>query len=92
LIKQYKKLFEMEDVALSFTEGSLKAIAHEAIRRNTGARGLRAILESVMLDLMYEVPSQKNVREVIINEDVITRGEAPIILYEEQGTGRVGTG
>jgi ATP-dependent Clp protease ATP-binding subunit ClpX len=92
LIKQYKKLFEMDDVVLSFTEGSLKAVAHEAIRRNTGARGLRAILESVMLDLMYDVPTQKNVREVIINEDVITQGEAPIILLEEQDSGRTGTG
>ncbi|GAB4266708.1 MAG: ATP-dependent Clp protease ATP-binding subunit ClpX [Deferrisomatales bacterium] len=92
LVKQYKKLFEMEGVALSFTDGSLKAIAHEAIQRNTGARGLRAILESVMLDLMYAIPSQSNVREVVINEDVIRHGEAPIILYEEQGSERVGTG
>lgn len=83
LIKQYKKLFDMEDVALSFTDGSLKAIANEAIARNTGARGLRAILEAVMLDLMYEIPSQQNVREVIINKDVIVHDEAPIILYQD---------
>jgi ATP-dependent Clp protease ATP-binding subunit ClpX len=89
LVKQYKKLFDMEGVSLSFTDGSLKAIASEAITRNTGARGLRAILETVMLDLMYEIPSQKNVREVIINEDVILHGEPPILLYEEQGSERV---
>ncbi|MHB8764362.1 MAG: ATP-dependent Clp protease ATP-binding subunit ClpX [Deferrisomatales bacterium] len=92
LVKQYKKLFDMEGVTLSFTDGSLKAIAQEAVRRNTGARGLRAILENAMLDLMYEIPSQKNVREVVVNEDVIFRGESPIILYEEHGSGRVGTG
>ncbi len=91
LIKQYKKLFDLEDVALSFTDGSLKAIAVEALRRNTGARGLRAILEHAMLDLMYEIPSQKNVREIVVNEDVILRGERPIILYEEQDAGRLGT-
>jgi ATP-dependent Clp protease ATP-binding subunit ClpX len=92
LVKQYAKLFEMEGVTLSFTDGSLGAIAQEAIRRNTGARGLRAILESVMLDLMYDIPSQKNVQEVIVNEDVILQAEAPILLYEEQDSGRVGTG
>ncbi len=92
LVKQYRKLFEMEGVTLSFTDGSLKAIAQEAIRRNTGARGLRAILESSMLELMYDIPSQKNVREVVLNEDVILEGETPIILYEEPDTERVGTG
>ncbi|MEW6486482.1 MAG: ATP-dependent Clp protease ATP-binding subunit ClpX [Thermodesulfobacteriota bacterium] len=92
LVKQYRKLFDMEGVTLSFTDGSLKAVAREASRRNTGARGLRAILESVMLDLMYDIPSQKNVEEVIVNEDVINTGESPIILYSGQDTGRVGTG
>jgi len=92
LVKQYRKLFDMEGVTLSFTDGSLKAIAREATHRNTGARGLRAILESVMLDLMYEIPSQKNVQEVIVNEDVINEGETPIILYSGQDSGRVGTG
>ena len=92
LVKQYRKLFDMEGVTLSFTDGSLKAVAREASRRNTGARGLRAILESVMLDLMYDIPSQKNVEEVIVNEDVINHGESPIILYSGQDTGRVGTG
>ncbi len=91
LTKQYKKLLDMEGVELTFTDGALRAIAREAMRRNTGARGLRAILESVMLDVMYEVPSQKNVREVIVNEDVILHSERPIFCYEESDTGRVGT-
>ena len=92
LVKQYAKLFQMEGVSLSFTDGSLRAIAQEAIRRNMGARGLRAILESVMLDLMYDIPSQKNVHQVVVNEDVILHGEPPILLYEEQHSGRLGTG
>jgi ATP-dependent Clp protease ATP-binding subunit ClpX len=92
LVKQYRRLFDLEGVTISFTDGSLKAIAREAVRRNTGARGLRAILESVMLDLMYDIPSQKNVQEVVVNEDVISRGEAPIILYGGQDSERLGTG
>ncbi len=91
LVKQYRKLLEMEGVELTFTDGALRAIAHEAMRRKTGARGLRAILESVMLDVMYEVPSLKNVREVIINEDVILSGERPIYCFEESDEGRLGT-
>ncbi len=82
LIKQYQKLFEMEHVKLKFTDGSLVAIAREALRRKTGARGLRSILENAMLDIMYEVPSQTMVKEVVINEDVISRREKPIIVYE----------
>jgi len=83
LLKQYKKLFEMEDVNLVFTDDALEAVASEAIRRKTGARGLRAIMESAMLDLMYEIPSAQNAQEIIINEDVILNGQSPIILYEE---------
>ncbi|TLN25946.1 ATP-dependent Clp protease ATP-binding subunit ClpX, partial [bacterium] len=86
LLKQYKRLFEMEGVKLEFTEGALKAVASEAVARKTGARGLRAIMENVMLDLMYDIPSQSNAREVIINEDVILSGQSPIILYEEKKT------
>ncbi len=91
LVKQYRKLFEMEGVQLTFTDDSLEAVAEEALNRKTGARGLRAILESVMLDIMYDIPTQKSIREVIINEDVIHRGESPIVCYEEPDTGRVGT-
>jgi len=82
LIKQYQKLFEMEHVKLKFTDGSLIAIAREALKRKTGARGLRSILENAMLDIMYEVPSQNMVKEVVISEEVIYSKEKPIVVYE----------
>jgi ATP-dependent Clp protease ATP-binding subunit ClpX len=77
LIKQYQKLFKFEKVKLTFTDDALKAIAAKAETRRAGARGLRTIIEHVMLDIMYEIPSQDNIREVIIHEGVITNGEAP---------------
>jgi ATP-dependent Clp protease ATP-binding subunit ClpX len=82
LVKQYQKLFDMEHVKLKFTDGSLVAIAREALKRKTGARGLRSILENSMLDIMYDIPSQNMVKEVIISEDVIAKREKPIIVYE----------
>ena len=82
LIKQYQKLFDMENVTLKFTDGALVAVAQEALKRKTGARGLRSILENAMLDVMYDIPSQDRVREVLINEDVIFKGSQPIIIYE----------
>lgn len=84
LVKQYQKLFEMDGVKLQFTEGALRAVAREALRRGTGARGLRAILEEVMIDVMYEIPSKGNVKECIINEDVILKRERPILIYEDK--------
>jgi ATP-dependent Clp protease ATP-binding subunit ClpX len=84
LVKQYQKLFEFENVKLKFTESALRAISKEAIKRKTGARGLRSILENVMLDVMYEIPSQSNIKECIINEEVILNRENPIILYEKE--------
>jgi len=84
LIKQYKKLFELENVKLRFTDEVLLAIAKDAIKRKSGARGLRAILESVMLDIMYDIPSMPEITECIINEDVVTKGESPLLLYEKQ--------
>jgi ATP-dependent Clp protease ATP-binding subunit ClpX len=84
LVKQYQKLFDLENVRLRFTDGSLVAIAKEALKRNTGARGLRSILENSMLDIMYEVPSQPNVKEVVISEEVIYHKEKPIVVYEQQ--------
>ncbi len=84
LVKQYQKLFELENVRLRFTDGSLVAIAREALKRNTGARGLRSILENSMLDIMYEVPSQPNVKEVVISEEVIYHREKPLVVYEQQ--------
>jgi ATP-dependent Clp protease ATP-binding subunit ClpX len=81
IIKQYQKLFELENVNLKFTEGALTAVAKESMRRKAGARGLRAILENIMLDTMYELPSQSNIKECIMKEDVITEGAKPIIVY-----------
>ncbi len=84
LVKQYQKLIEMEGVRLHFTDGALTAIAREALKRHSGARGLRAIMEQAMLDIMYEIPSLKNVRECLINEDVILKHEKPILIFEPQ--------
>jgi len=84
LVKQYQKLFEFENVKLRFTEGALVAIAKEAIKRKSGARGLRAIMENTMLDVMYEIPSQSNIRECIISEEVVVHHESPILLYEKE--------
>jgi ATP-dependent Clp protease ATP-binding subunit ClpX len=83
LTRQYSKLFEMENVHLKFTDGALTAIAREALKRKSGARGLRAIMENVMLDIMYDIPSQPNIKEVLISEEVITSREQPIILYQK---------
>jgi len=82
LIKQFQKLFEMDNVKLHFTEGAIRAIAKEAIEKKTGARGLRAIIEKAMLDVMYELPSRKEVKECVINEDVIVNNAEPILITE----------
>jgi len=84
LVKQYGRLFEMEGVRLKFTEESLKAVARKAITRKLGARGLRSILEDVMLELMYDIPSQDDIKEVVISEDTIVRGDQPLIVYEHK--------
>jgi ATP-dependent Clp protease ATP-binding subunit ClpX len=81
LVKQYKKLFQLEEVNLRFTEGALRAIAKEAQRRKSGARGLRSIMENIMLDIMYELPSQPEIQECVVNEEVITKHETPLLLY-----------
>jgi ATP-dependent Clp protease ATP-binding subunit ClpX len=82
LVKQYQRLFDMENVKLKFTDGALVAIAREALERKTGARGLRSILENSMLDVMFDIPSQDRVKEVVLNEDVINKGVKPIVLYD----------
>ncbi|HOP35135.1 MAG TPA: ATP-dependent Clp protease ATP-binding subunit ClpX, partial [Syntrophales bacterium] len=82
--KQYVKLMEMENVKLSFSEGALRAIAELAIERKSGARGLQAILEETMLDIMYDIPSRNDVRECLISEDVVKKREKPILLFESQ--------
>jgi ATP-dependent Clp protease ATP-binding subunit ClpX len=84
LVKQYQKLFEMDGVKLKFSPGALHAVAREALKRNAGARGLRAIMEKSMLDIMYEVPSQADIREVAVSEEVIISGEKPLIVYEKE--------
>jgi len=83
LIKQFRKLFEFEGVNLRFTDSALSAIASKASSRKAGARGLRAILETSMRDIMYEIPSTENVKECVISEDVVLNKEDPILLYEQ---------
>ncbi|MFV3405237.1 MULTISPECIES: ATP-dependent Clp protease ATP-binding subunit ClpX [Pseudomonas] len=82
LTKQYAKLFEMESVDLEFRSDALKAVARKALERKTGARGLRSILEGVLLDTMYEIPSQKDVSKVVIDESVIDGASQPLLIYE----------
>ncbi|MGB5192385.1 MAG: ATP-dependent Clp protease ATP-binding subunit ClpX [Polyangiales bacterium] len=84
LVKQYQKLFEMDGVKLKFATGALRAVAGQALKRNAGARGLRAIMEKSMLDIMYDVPSQADFREVVVSEEVIASGETPLIVYEKE--------
>ncbi len=83
LVKQYKKLLELDGVELEFTDKALRAIADEAIRRKTGARGLRAILEDVMTDIMFEIPSMGNVKKVVIDEDTILNKQKPKLIYKK---------
>jgi ATP-dependent Clp protease ATP-binding subunit ClpX len=84
LVKQYQKLFEMDGVKLKFNRPALVAVARLALERNSGARGLRAILESAMLDIMYEVPSRTGIKEVVVSEDVIVKHDAPLIVYTKE--------
>jgi len=84
LTKQYEKLFAFDNVRLRFTEGALAAIAREAIRRKSGARGLRAVMEEAMLEIMYELPSKENVCECVISEQVILNRDQPVLLYDNE--------
>ena len=84
LVKQYKKLLEMDGVSLKFTDGALEAVARAAMKNKAGARGLRAILEGAMLDIMYDVPSRRNVREIVISEDVVEKNEPPLVVMEKE--------
>ena len=83
LVKQYQRLFELEDVQLTFTEDALKAIAKRAIQRKTGARGLRSILEDILLDTMFELPGQTDVTEVVVNEEAATSDARPLLIYSD---------
>ncbi|MCS7204005.1 MAG: ATP-dependent Clp protease ATP-binding subunit ClpX [Thermodesulfovibrio sp.] len=84
LVKQYQKLFSMDGVKLTFTDDALRAIAKKALERKTGARALRSILEDIMLDVMYIIPSEKGIIECIINEDVVNKKSSPILIYKEK--------
>jgi ATP-dependent Clp protease ATP-binding subunit ClpX len=84
LVKQYQQLFEMETVNLSFAESALKAIAKRAVDRKTGARGLRSILESILLDTMYELPGMEDVEEVVINREVAEDNSKPLYIYSKR--------
>jgi ATP-dependent Clp protease ATP-binding subunit ClpX len=84
LVKQYQKLFEFEDVQLRFTDGALRAVARQAMKRKSGARGLRSILENVMLELMYDIPSRDDVEECVINEEVIEQGGTPLMVIKQE--------
>ena len=84
LIKQYAKLLQMEGAELEIRPAALQAIAKKALVRKTGARGLRSILEHALLDVMYELPSQQNVAKVVIDENTITNGATPLLIYHEQ--------
>jgi ATP-dependent Clp protease ATP-binding subunit ClpX len=86
LSKQYERLFEMENVKLRFTEDALRAIAEEAYRRKSGARGLRAIVEEVMLDVMYEIPSLTGVRECVVNAEVVVNRSRPVLIREKKAS------
>ena len=84
LIKQYQKLFEMDGGKLRFTKGALKAIAQSALKSQAGARGLRSIVETLLLDTMFEIPSRPNIKEVLVNEEVIEQQQQPLLIYHQR--------
>jgi ATP-dependent Clp protease ATP-binding subunit ClpX len=84
VLKQYQKFFEFEGVKLTFTEDAVLAVAEEAVKRDTGARGLRAILEDIMLDIMYEIPSETGIIECLVNREVVAERSRPILLYKKK--------
>ena len=84
LVKQYERLFDMENVKLTFSEEALRAIARKGIERKTGARGLRSILESILLDTMFELPALEGVEEVVIGHEVVEGKARPLYIYAER--------
>ena len=82
LIKQYAKLFDLEDVALTFTDDALEAIAKKAIARKTGARGLRSIVEGMLLDTMFDIPTEDDIAEVVVDADVVEGRKAPVRVHK----------
>ena len=84
LVKQYQRLFELEDVQLSFTDDALKAIAKRAIQRKTGARGLRSIMEDILLDTMFDLPGMESVEKVVVNEDAVDNASVkPLLIHAD---------
>jgi ATP-dependent Clp protease ATP-binding subunit ClpX len=92
LVKQYQRMFEMENVRLNFPEEALKAIAKKAIQRKTGARGLRSIMESILLDTMFDLPSMRGVEEVVVSADVVDGRAKPLHIYAERRNGQESAG
>jgi ATP-dependent Clp protease ATP-binding subunit ClpX len=88
LVRQYQKMFELEGVGLTFDPKALRAVAHRTIERGTGARGLRAVLEQVMLDIMFHLPSREDVREVVITRETIEEGAEPLLILEPEAARR----
>ena len=84
LVKQYQKLFEIEGVKLTFTPDALSAVARRAIKRKTGARGLRSIMEDILLDTMFELPGMDGVQEVVVNEEVVGGAAKPLLVHAER--------
>jgi len=87
LLKQYQKLFEMDDVRLEFREDALKAVAAKAIERKTGARGLRSIMENILMEPMFDIPTTGDIEEVVINADVVDNGAAPLVVHAKRPQG-----
>jgi len=90
LVKQYQRLFEMEDVRLNITDEALIAIAQKAIERKTGARGLRSIMEAILLDTMFDLPGMEGVEEVVISAEVVTGEAKPLMIYSDKETSSKG--
>jgi len=84
IVKQYEEFFRFDDVKLSFTDSALRAVAKKAIERKTGARGLRSIMEDIMIDIMYDIPSMKGLKECVINEDAVNKKGKPILIFENE--------
>ena len=91
LVKQYQKLFEMEDVHLSFTDEALVAIADKGIERKTGARGLRSIMETILLETMFDLPSLEGVEEVVVNKETVEKNSKPLMAYSAERNSDTGT-
>ncbi|MGE0046022.1 MAG: ATP-dependent Clp protease ATP-binding subunit ClpX, partial [Hyphomonadaceae bacterium] len=92
LVKQYGRMFEMENVKLTFPPEALNAIAKKAIARKTGARGLRSIMESILLDTMFELPNMRGVEEVVVSADVVEGRAKPLQIYSERRNGQESAG